>query len=114
MSVKVLLQQQTNSRVILSSKFTWSSAPPPVGAGSSKSGTTELLRELNSLSSSAFYVGFMRFFEDFVPKKAAIDGYFLFLTCISAQSLPKKRIAVLMIGGSLGACDSWYDRVGIL
>ena len=38
---------------------------------------------------------------------------FLFLTCIQAQSLPKKMIAVSMIGGSLEARDFWHDRIGI-
>ena len=72
----------------------------PTGPDRSKSGITELLREPNSLSSSVFYVGFVRFFADFVPKRRPSIGAFLFLTCIQAQSLPKKMIAVSIIGGS--------------
>ena len=50
----------------------------PVGAGLSKSGGTEVLRELNSLRTSAFYVGFVRFSEDFVCKRRPLAGVFVF------------------------------------
>jgi hypothetical protein len=82
----------------------------PVGAANGKFGGTELLREPNSLRSSAFKPALRDFFSDFVPQRASIDGRFLFLACIQAKSLPKKMIAVSTVKRSLVARDLMGDR----
>jgi len=50
----------------------------PVGAARSKFGGTELLREPNSLRSSAFCASLVRFLADFVFKKRLAMGAFGF------------------------------------
>jgi hypothetical protein len=75
MSIVVLLQQKIQFQVILFPESTWSSVHL-VGAARSNFGGTKLLRELNSLRSSAFYVGFVRFPEDFVRNKLLAMGAF--------------------------------------
>jgi hypothetical protein len=61
----------------------------PVGAAPGNSGDTELLREPNSLRSSAFYGSFMRFSLDFVLKRRPLMGAFCFNLTLDPNFCPK-------------------------